>query len=101
MVLCGHVHAYQRFTRMIGTKQVSYIVSGNGGYHNLQQLASDATPGAQLAQDVAFEFGDASQYGFVQLTVSGGEISGEYVGVRPGTMPDGSDAQVRHGIDKF
>lgn len=101
MVLCGHVHAYQRFTRTIGSKQVPYVVSGNGGYHNLQQLASDASPGARLAPDVVFEFGDASQYGFVKLTVGGGEISGEYVGVKPGTMPDGSDAQIAQGVDKF
>jgi hypothetical protein len=101
LVLSGHVHDYQRFTRTIGSTPVPYIVSGTGGYHNLHQLASDATPGAQLAPDVVFEFGDASQYGFLQMTVSGGKISGEYVGVKPGTMPDGSDAHISQAVDTF
>jgi hypothetical protein len=101
MVLSGHVHDYQRFTRTIGSKQVPYIVSGNGGYHNLHQLARDATPGETLTDDVTFEAGDASQYGFLKLTVSGGNISGEYVGAKPGTMPDGSDAKITPAVDTF
>lgn len=101
LVLSGHVHDYQRFTRTIQERQVPYIVSGNGGYHNLHKLARDASPGAQLAPDVVFDYGDASQYGFLKLTVSGGTISGEYVGAKPGTMPDGSDAQITPGVDTF
>jgi Calcineurin-like phosphoesterase len=101
MVLSGHVHDYQRFTRTINGKPVPYIVSGNGGYHNLHQLASDASPGQSIASDVVFEFGDASQYGFMKLTVNGATISGEYIGVSPGTMPDGSDATITAGADTF
>jgi acid phosphatase type 7 len=101
MVISGHVHDYQRFTRTIGGKQVPYIVSGNGGYHNLHQLARGAAPGDELSEGVVFEFGDASQYGFLKLTVSGGTISGEYIGVKPGTMPDGSNAQVSPAVDTF
>ncbi len=101
MVLSGHVHDYQRFTRTIGNKQVPYIVSGNGGYHNLHQLAQGATHGEELAPGVIFEFGDATQYGFLKLTVDGGKITGEYVGAKPGTMPDGSDAKVTAGVDTF
>jgi hypothetical protein len=101
LVLSGHVHDYQRFTRTIGDKTVPYIVSGNGGYHNLHQLASGASPGQELAPGVVFEFGDATQYGFLKLTVDGGKISGEYVGAKPGTMPDGSDTTVTGGVDTF
>jgi acid phosphatase type 7 len=101
LVLSGHVHDYQRFTRTIGGKKVPYIVSGNGGYHNLHQLATGAAPGEQLTADVTFEFGDASQYGFLKLTVQGGNINGEYVGVKPGTMPDGSDAHITPAVEKF
>jgi acid phosphatase type 7 len=100
-VLSGHVHDYQRFNRTIGGRPIPYIVSGNGGYHNLHQLAGDAGPGGQLAEDVVFEYGDASHYGFVKLTVDRGNISGEYVGVKPGTMPDGSDAQITAAVDRF
>jgi Calcineurin-like phosphoesterase len=101
LVLSGHVHDYQRFTRTFEGKTVRYIVSGNGGYHNLHKLARDVVPGDQLTADVQFRFGDASRYGFLKLTVSGGEISGEYIGVTPGTMPDGSDAQITPAVDLF
>jgi acid phosphatase type 7 len=101
VVLSGHVHNYQRFSRTIGGRQIPYIVSGNGGYHNLHQLASGATPGVPLADGVVLEHGDSSQYGFLKLTVSAGKISGEYVGAKPGTMPDGSDAQITPGVDTF
>jgi hypothetical protein len=101
MVLSGHVHDYQRFSRMIDGKRVPYIVSGNGGYHNLHRLANGATPGEELAAGVTFEYGDASRYGFLKLTVQAGKISGEYVAVKPGTMPDGSDADITPAVDVF
>ncbi len=101
MVLSGHVHDYQRFTRTVNGKPVPYIVSGNGGYHNLHQLAQGATVGEEVASDVVFEYGDAKHYGFLKLTVSGGKISGEYIGAKPGSMPDGSDAEITTGLDTF
>ena len=101
MVMSGHVHDYQRFSRTSGGRQAPYIVSGNGGYHNLHQLAPGAAHGQELATGVTFEFGDASRYGFLKLAVSGHTISGEYVGVKPGTMPDGSDAQITAQVDTF
>jgi hypothetical protein len=33
--------------------------------------------------------------------VTGGRISGSYTGVKPGVMPDGSDAKVTAGKDTF
>jgi hypothetical protein len=54
-----------------------------------------------LGGGVTFDYGDASEYGFLVLTVGGGQISGEYVGVSPGTMPDGSDAKVTPEKYKF
>lgn len=101
LVLSGHVHDYQRFSRTHQGKTVPYLVSGNGGYHNLHQLATDAAHGKQLTPDVTFEFGDASQYGFLKLTISKGTLSGEYVGAKPGTMPDGSDATITPAVDTF
>lgn len=101
MVLSGHVHDYQRYTRTVDGKQVAYLVVGTGGYHNLHRLATDVSPGDQLGDGLTYEFGDASHYGYLKLTVSGGRISGEFVGVRPGTMPDGSDAQITPSLDTF
>jgi hypothetical protein len=101
LVLCGHVHDFQCFTRRVQTQSVRYVVIGNSGYHNLHQLAGDASLGMDLGGGVTFDYGDASEYGFLVLTVGGGQISGEYVGVHPGTMPDGSDAKVTPEKYKF
>ncbi|HLJ02749.1 MAG TPA: metallophosphoesterase [Solirubrobacteraceae bacterium] len=101
LILTGHVHDYQRFTWELGGHSIPTIVIGNSGYHNLHQLASDAKPGLKVAPGVTFEFGEASEYGFLTLTVSAGTITGSYTGVKPGVMPDGSDAAVSAGKDTF
>src|SRR5438105_2312654 len=90
LVLAGHVHDFQSVTRQVAENSLRYMVIGNSGYHNLHQFASDASAGMDLGGGVTFEYGDASEYGFLALTVSAGKISGEYVGVKPGVMPDGS-----------
>jgi hypothetical protein len=101
LVLTGHVHDFQSFTRATPGKTLRYIVIGNSGYHNLHQLAHDTASGMDLGGGVTLEYGDASEYGFLALTARSGKISGEYVGVNPGTMPDGSDATVTPGKFEF
>lgn len=93
LVLSGHVHDYQRFTRRLsvgGTKlepiptpgrEITYVVSGNGGYHNLHKLAPGATAGQELAPGITFEAGDDSNWGFLELTASQGKLSGQYIAV--------------------
>jgi hypothetical protein len=101
LVMSGHVHDYQRFTRRRGEETIRYVVVGNSGYHNLHLFAKDTKAGEELADGVTFEYGDDEEYGFLKLTVSNGKISGEYSGVKPGTMPDGSDAKVTAAKDTF
>jgi hypothetical protein len=101
LVLSGHVHDYQRFTRRRGKETIPYIVIGNSGYHNLHVFAKGTKAGEEVGDGVTFEYGDAAEYGFLRLTVSAGKISGEYSGVKPGTMPDGSDATVTPSKDTF
>ena len=108
VVLSGHVHDYQRFSRTVtptenasDERTVTYIVIGNSGYHNLHKLAKDATAGMDLGAGVTFEYGDASEYGYLRLTVDAGKISGSYTGVTPGVMPDGSDRTITAGKDTF
>lgn len=99
-VVSGHVHDQQRFTRTISGqpntpnsttissistpeigKQIPYLVSGNGGYHNLHELASDATPGLHVTDDTVFNFGDDQNWGFQLVTVTPTGLSGEYIAV--------------------
>lgn len=95
LVISGHVHDYQRFTRSDLAKPVPYVVVGNSGYHNLHRLARGATAGEELLPGITFEYGDASEYGFLKLTVAGGSISGEYVGVTPGATANAAPEVTR------
>lgn len=83
VVLSGHVHDYQRFTRSYWGRSITYVVIGNSGYHNLHKLAPGATEGKPLdaAGQVVYEFGDDTEWGYLKLSVEGMKISGEYVGV--------------------
>lgn len=99
LVLSGHVHDYQRFTRTAWGKEITYVVAGNGGYHNLHGLAPDAAEavGKEVSPGVVFDYGDASSYGFLRLAVLSADgidnlIRGEYVQVgKDGTVTDGAD----------
>ena len=100
LVISGHVHDYQRFTRSDLAQPIPYVVIGNSGYHNLHKLAPGANPGEQLAPGVNFEYGDDSEYGFLKLTVDGNKISGEYFGVTPGVTSN-APPQIKPGKDTF
>ena len=38
MVVSGHVHNYQRFTRKSGHHELPYLVIGNGGHFKLHRM---------------------------------------------------------------
>jgi acid phosphatase type 7 len=97
MVLTGHVHDYQRFTRTIGAAQVPYIVAGAGGYHNLHDMARDPS-GAKLtapfrvASDCVLDAFCADRFGFLRLGFTAGRVAGEYVAVdRDGSVTPRTD----------
>ena len=94
LVLSGHVHDYQRFTRTINGRQLPYVVIGNSGYHNLHQLAEGAEPGEQITSEVTFEFGDDQHWGFLELAVDGMTLEGTYTAVT-------KDGQATAGADTF
>jgi len=95
LVLSGHVHDYQRFTRTMpesGT-ELPYVVIGNSGYHNLHKLAAGATAGEQLGDGVVFETGDDSDWGFLTLTSDGTKITAGYTRVaKDGTVTPNADS---------
>jgi hypothetical protein len=98
LILSGHVHDYQRFTRREAMTEagvaptITYVVCGNGGYHNLHAIAGDYTPGMQVADGITCDFADGTNWGFLDITVSAGKISGEYVQVaKDGTVTPNAD----------
>ncbi len=96
LVLSGHVHDYQRFTRTLANGQpLTYVVIGNGGYHNLHRLANDATTGEHVTDDVVFEFGDSTHWGFLELTITMDTISAAYTATTKTGDP------VTPGVDTF
>ncbi|TIR17091.1 MAG: hypothetical protein E5X33_26970 [Mesorhizobium sp.] len=76
LVLSGHVHDYQRIEQTISPDEPTpFIITGNGGYHNLHVVHS--SPG-----DVAPDSGAVLKYaadkywGFMTLTIDKNTISG-------------------------
>ena len=73
MVLSGHVHNYQRFTRKVGTRQIPYIVAGAGGYWHLHNInvakTVIKTPVASPFPDVTFEKYSEDRHGFMRITI--------------------------------
>ena len=73
MVLSGHVHNYQRFTRKIGTRQIPYIVAGAGGYWHLHNINTGGTviktPTASPFPNVTFEKYSEDRHGFMRMTI--------------------------------
>lgn len=82
LVLSGHAHLYERYTRTMKAdgRQIPYIVAGNGGYYHLSKLKKDAngnkpTPGQLSEPDgqgntiTLAQYNDA-QHGFLRITSS-------------------------------
>lgn len=90
LVLSGHAHLYERYTRFIGQNQIPFIVAGCGGYFNLSSfktakngqkpktpvMGTDAS-GNKLRLD---EYNDTT-FGFLRLTVSAKQLQCQFFGV--------------------
>ena len=79
VVISGHVHNYQRIEKAISPNgPTPFIVSGNGGYHNLHKIHSN--PG-DVAPDTKaqLQYGVDDAWGFVTLTIDETTIKGTTV----------------------
>lgn len=82
IVLSGHSHLYERYTRTMkaDARQIPYVVAGNGGYYDLSKMKTDAsgakpTPGQQTEPDgqgntIALDQFNDTDYGFLRITVN-------------------------------
>jgi hypothetical protein len=103
VVLAGHAHNYQRFTRhRPDGSDIPYIVCGNGG-HNVQKLRSvngvalrtPQTLQAKTGTDdaVTFENYDDTNYGYLRIIADARQLRVEYHPASDGTgvkTPDDS-----------
>jgi hypothetical protein len=95
LVLNGHVHNYQRFTRQYEGKPITYIVAGAGGYHNLHHLGKvDGQPPPPEWQDeelgVVLNAYNQTDFGYLTLTVTKDAITGVYNAVPKPGSPGGA-----------
>jgi DNA repair exonuclease SbcCD nuclease subunit len=76
LVLSGHVHDYQRIEQDIAPDgPTPFIVSGNGGYHNLHAVHSE--PGDKAPDTGAvLQYANSKRFGFLTLTIDHQTISG-------------------------
>lgn len=73
IVFTGHVHNYQRFTRKIAKKEISYIVAGAGGYWFLHNINTGKkiikTPSVSSFKDVTFQKYCEDRHGFLRISI--------------------------------
>jgi Calcineurin-like phosphoesterase len=100
IVLSGHAHLYERYTRTLPSsytklagekpREIPFVVSGNGGYLNLSQTRlgknqSDPQPGIPgtdgKGNPLTLDVYNNTSYGFLRLTVTPASILMESVGV--------------------
>ena len=91
LVLSGHVHDYQRIEKtIVEDGPTPFIVSGNGGYHNLHALHTEVDEPAKDTGAV-LKYG-AKIWGFLTLTIDKDTISGVTTEVaRDGTVTPKGD----------
>ncbi|OCX50928.1 hypothetical protein BEL04_19600 [Mucilaginibacter sp. PPCGB 2223] len=87
IVLTGHVHNYQRFTRTLSNgNQLPYIVAGGGGYWNLHQVQTKTqpvtVPNSTFFPNVVLENFCDDRHGFLKITIektaTSHTLKGEY-----------------------
>lgn len=107
LVMSGHVHNYQRFSKSYGGGKVTpFIVCGAGGFDELHWLEeSDGirfTNKSNLFDGVKLENFCAMQHGFLNLEIArteeGHQISGKYYAIPHEGLQPGEDAYL---FDEF
>jgi hypothetical protein len=94
LVLSGHAHLYERYTRVVGGNQIPFVVAGCGGYFNLSGFKKGKT-GAKPKTPVTgtdasgnkltLESYSDTTFGFLRLTVSKSQLQCQLLGVNPTT----------------
>jgi hypothetical protein len=115
LVISGHAHLYERYTRTMKAdgRQIPYVVAGNGGYYNLSKLKLTAAgkkpkPGHHSEPDgqgntINLDAYNETDYGFLRITVSATSILVESLGITgtPTTTTPGTPIPPPAVIDSF
>ncbi len=113
MVLSGHAHLYERYTRTMksGGRQIAYVVSGNGGYYDLSGLKKNqqgkkAVAGKQTESDgagntISLDSYSDTQFGFLRITFSAASIAVQSLAVNTAARVDTTVPPTTSSIDSF
>jgi acid phosphatase type 7 len=92
MVLSGHVHDYQRIEQtIVKGSPTPFIVSGNGGYHNLHAIHT-SVGGKAPDSGAVLKYAAATSWGFMKLTIDKNTISGVTIEVDRSGKPKSGDS---------
>jgi hypothetical protein len=82
MVLCGHVHNYQRFETTFLKKPCTFVVAGMGG-HAKDKLKAPLAPNTKIAHDypVTLKYATDKDIGFLRVKVTSKGIQCDYLAV--------------------
>jgi predicted phosphodiesterase len=103
LVMSGHVHNYQRFSKSYSDGKITpFIVCGAGGFDELHWLAEDDgvlyTADSDIFDTVKLENFCAMQHGFLNLEIEktdeGHIISGKYYAIPHEGLKEGEDAML-------
>jgi Icc-related predicted phosphoesterase len=105
LISTGHVHDYQRFTRVLADgedRDLTYVVAGSGGYHNLHKVAADIKSEPLPADVTALGTGitldafDDTHYGYMRVRADATQLTLQAVTAspQPGVAPDQVNPQV-------
>lgn len=89
LVLAGHVHNYQRYTRTLADREVPYLVAGAGGYWHLHRMATDPqgnplpTPYPIAGTDVTLVSYCANRHGYLLMEATPTTLHGSYYALPP------------------
>jgi hypothetical protein len=78
IVLSGHAHLYQRFTRRISSgKQIPYLISGSGGFA-ITPPQTKLPPAPITVGDHTLEINPIIEFGYLTITVDSQEITVDF-----------------------
>ncbi len=113
MVLSGHAHLYERYTRIMkgDGRQIPHVVAGNGGYYDLSGLKKNPqgkkpVAGQQKESDgagntITLDSYSDTQFGFLRITFSASSIAVESIAVNTAARTDTTIPPTTSSIDSF
>jgi predicted phosphodiesterase len=85
VVLSGHAHLYQRFTRVVNGKNIPYIVSGSGGYAATAPQGSVPTAPYTIG-DTTLEVDPIVEFGYLTVVTDGKTMTITFKTAEDGTV---------------